>query len=303
MATLWQSYTVTVNFDVAPPGEPGTTTTKPFLTYDPVLSRIQVDVNQAGEVPAVAPDPATPAPADSTKTVERSTNQIDWELVRGGTESPFAPGFEAPVDDYEFAENVENHYRIRVYDSAGNLWWNFLDKITVVLDKPWLKSISFPFANQQVTINRGEDITYPSRTGVFDVVGRRLPVAVSSTRGAAQYDVLLSTLVKTEREDLLALFSPGDVLFLQTPPEFPLPRGYYVAGDIQAARRDMPWERRWWSLPLIEVAAPTADVVGASITWRGLARRYATWDAVIAENATWTDVIELVGIPNDVVVE
>lgn len=67
---------------------------------------------------------------NGTVRVERSTNQLLWHTVRGGVALPIVAGA-AALDDYEFAWDVENHYRLigtsqedkmDVFTSSGT--WN-----------------------------------------------------------------------------------------------------------------------------------------------------------------------------------
>jgi hypothetical protein len=71
------------------------------LTYDATLSRVRVDATSLGTA--------------STALVERSTDEIRWTTVRGGTAAVITGGVMATVDDYEFAANVENFYRVRYF--------------------------------------------------------------------------------------------------------------------------------------------------------------------------------------------
>jgi hypothetical protein len=61
----------------------------------------------------------------------------------------------------------------------------------------WLKSVARPFLNRQVTVVDYSDVERPARNGVFDVVGRSLPVSVSDVRGSRRWtlEVLTGTPV------------------------------------------------------------------------------------------------------------
>jgi hypothetical protein len=64
------------------------------------------------------------------------------------------------------------------------------DDITPTITEPWLKSVARPFLNQPVTFG-GDTFAMerPARRGVFDVVGRSLPVAVSDVRSSRRYSL------------------------------------------------------------------------------------------------------------------
>src|SRR5690606_42154130 len=50
-------------------------------------------------------------PVDGTVTIERSVNQLHWRTVRGGLELSVLSGV-ALLDDWEYQEGIENHYRV-----------------------------------------------------------------------------------------------------------------------------------------------------------------------------------------------
>ena len=54
-----------------------------------------------------------------TGVVQRSTNGITWSTIRGGTGLDLSDR-PVTVDDYEFAPDVANYYRVRLVDGAGN---------------------------------------------------------------------------------------------------------------------------------------------------------------------------------------
>lgn len=85
------------------------------LSFDDALYRVQIAVSGL---------------PDGAVHVERSTNQLLWSVVRGGSELPLVSG-SASLDDYEYAEGVENFYRVRqarwedmvqIFTSSGT--WN-----------------------------------------------------------------------------------------------------------------------------------------------------------------------------------
>lgn len=75
------------------------------LNYNDDLSRVQVTV--------------TDLPFDAgTVRVERSTNGLYWQTVRGATALPVVGGA-AVVDDYEFTADVPNYYRVSAGPGVG----------------------------------------------------------------------------------------------------------------------------------------------------------------------------------------
>jgi hypothetical protein len=174
--------------------------------------------------------------------------------------------------------------------------------ITPVLDTIWLKSIARPFLNRTVTLTDYSDISRGSRNGVFEIVGRTLPVAVSDVRGSRSVTLTVMVPTVAAADDLDLVLASGDPVFVHVPPGCPVPGMYAVVGDTTQYRRSARATRRYFTLPLTEVAAPGPDVVGATITYQGILNAYATYSDLLAANATYHDVAERIGDPSEVIV-
>lgn len=184
----------------------------------------------------------------------------------------------------------------------------FLDEqtssLTPTLTAVWLKSISRPFLNQTVQVIYGAShaVTRPARVGVFDIVGRTLPVAVSDVRTSRRWTMLLRTDTETTADALDLILASGDVLYLQGPPACGLIVCYLAVQDVVRTNHPLRQWRITWDLPVIEVAAPGPDVVGSTVTWASVLAAYGTWAAVIAAHPTWADLLTLIGDPSEVIV-
>lgn len=76
------------------------------LTYDDTLARVQIA--------------ATALAAANYATVERSTDQIVWTVVRGAAALGVTAGaLTATLDDYEFTPGVANYYRVRGVETGA----------------------------------------------------------------------------------------------------------------------------------------------------------------------------------------
>ena len=256
------------------------------VTYDDTLSRVRLVGSGLDSFTAVA--------------FERSSDQIRWTTVRGGTDVDVAVG-EARLDDYEFAANALNYYRLRTLAPFGQT--SDVESITPTLDTPWLKSVARPFLNQPIEFGGDQlPIQRPPRGGVFDIVGRSLPVAVTDVRGSRRYTVVLRTETDQEADDLDLLLASGDVLFThgstcRVPSDV-----YWYVGQVTALEpiAEDPW--RLTSLDVVEVAAPGPDVVSATASWQTVINTYGSWEDVLAAHATWADLLELIGDPSEVIV-
>ncbi|XVU25814.1 hypothetical protein ACQPZJ_01780 [Actinoplanes sp. CA-054009] len=261
-------------------------------TYDPILSRVRI----VADVPA----------GNTVKVdVERSVTGVRWTAVRGGRQLAAAAGTVVRLDDYEFPVGQLVYYRLRRYGVTGaQIGTDPSGTVTVTQPAVWLKSITRPFLNRPVTVASVGDITRPAKNGVFDVLGRSYPVAVTDVRSSRRWDMRIKTATLAEADLLDLVLASGDPLYIQVPGSGPLstvPGGYVVAGDV---KRSGPAHlgRRWLDLPLTEVAPPGPEVVGGTVTWAALAAAFGSWSAVTAAFATWAEVPEYVADPETVIV-
>jgi hypothetical protein len=242
-------------------------------------------------------------------TVDRTTNGVTYTTVRGATEVGITTGCELEriVDDYEFPVGQEITYRVRSFGTGDNVLTSTTCTITVDLDDVWIKSIGLPFLNQRVNcVLNPSPIVRRARNGIFDIVGRSYPVGVTDLRGSREVTVQVVTETTAEREDLDLLLASGSPVFYHTPVGHPLPTMYAIIEDTAAARpvRNRLCNKDWrlFTLPSVEVAAPSADVVGSLGTWQTVVTTYATWADVLAAHATWASLLELVGTGEEVIV-
>jgi hypothetical protein len=258
------------------------------LTYDTQLSRVRVAAS-ALSVSAVS------------ATVERSTDQVRWSTVRGAG-SLAVTAQAASVDDYEFAPDVVDYYRVTAYDAGGAQTDQVTAFVTPTLTQVWLKSVARPFLNRQVIVQDYSEVERDAHAGIFVGVGAKYPIVVNDLRGSDEWalDVLAET--RTDRNAIDALLDAGDVILVHVPADVDVPGGYVTVGRTRQRRTSRMSTRRIVSLPCTEVAAPGPDVVGATSTWQTVVSTYATWADVLAAHATWASVLELIGSPTDVIV-
>jgi hypothetical protein len=259
-------------------------------TYDPVLSRIRLS--------------ATLLSATDTHAVfERTTNGfVSTTTVRGGS-NVTVTAQNAHVDDYEFQPGVATTYRVRSFNAAGVQQALYTATITQDLITVWLKVPAAPFLNTSVVVVDRSEISRKSRSTLFNVVGRTLPVMVGDVASSLAYTLELLTETPGKERDLDYLFASGEVVFLQLPSTVEhIPGGYFAVGDVSRVPTMRLSPRRVWSVPLTEVAAPGASVVGSAYTISSMLAEYATISAVIAGNATIADLLERTGTPSDVIV-
>jgi len=181
--------------------------------------------------------------------------------------------------------------------------------ITPTITEVWLKSITSPFLNRSFRcMPNHSDIQRGDKTGIFEILDRSYPVAVTDKRQSRSGEIELITDTTQEWEDLDFILSAGQPMFLQTPAGHPWPTMHVVIGTTSMRRplRRMPdcnnVDYRVFRLPLREVAAPGSTVVGSTITWQGVLNSYATWQDVVTGETSWFDLMQNIGTPADVIV-
>lgn len=265
-------------------------------TYDPALSRVQLVGTTFGAT-------VTYAIVDRYDTATLTNPDV----VRGGTHYEVTMGETLRLDDYEFTPGVLNTYRLRAFNASDVEvpTYSYTATVTPALDSIWLKSITRPFLNRPITVTDFGEVALPDRGAVFQVIGRRAEVAVTEVRGSRRYElkVLADTLAEAEALELALSF--GDVMLVHVPEGCVVPRSIYAAvGTVGIARAGSKHdtEDRYFILPLTEVAAPAAELVGFTATYGGLAVAFATYADLAAALPTYLDVAEYVAAPSDEVV-
>lgn len=260
------------------------------LTYDSQLSRVRVSADALGAIATYA-------------VVDRTYNGVLYTTLRGGsTAAVTSEELTFPIDDYEFVDGQAATYRVRSYDASDVLQTAQTATITPALDSVWLKFIARPYLNRRVTLNDWSDIERDARNGVFPVVGRIDPIAITDLHTSRTFTIALLTQTLDEASDLDLALSVGFPLYLHAPSDCGVPTVYAVAGSFNQKRTSRRGVRRLFEIPLTEVGAPGPDVVGSAGSWQTLLNNYGTWQDVLEDFPAWDDVAELIGSPSDIIV-
>lgn len=227
---------------------------------------------------------------------ERSINNLYWTTVRGGSAVVNSGTDTADLDDYEFVPGVVNYYRVTAGVDV------FTQTITPMQSGVWFKSITRPFLNRAVNVIGYSDITRPARNGIFEIIGRSYPVAVTDVRSSRRWTMQVKTETVTDADALETMLASGDPLFIQTDGLYDIPEGYVVVDDMNRSRYGKLSQRRFFDLPMTVVAPPGPDVVGSTSTWETLVAEFGSWNAVLSAFGTWEDVADYVADPDVVIV-
>ena len=181
------------------------------------------------------------------------------------------------------------------------------NSIVPTIDTVWLKDVFRPFLNRKLDCTPNQSsIGRRSRTGIFDIVNRSYPVAVTDLHSSREFALEVITQTTSERRDFDLVMSTGDIFFIQAPPESPTPSTYVIIQDTDERRplRNRVCGNDWrvFTLPLVEVARPSPEIAAVTGTWQTVINTYTTWGDVMAAHATWASLLTLVGSVNEVLV-
>jgi hypothetical protein len=279
------------------------------------------------------PRPSMTVPADGMVAIFADWKQDDWISIDVG---PSGESFAMIGQVISTAgDDAAQHWSYRVYPTKKNLSSSTavvtggapaishsasvtfyhadltlsteIESITPTITDVWLKDITKPFLNRTLgCIPNQSPITRRARNGIFPIVGRTFPVAVSDVRLAREVAIEVITQTLVEWQELDLIMATGDVFFIQTPPDNPLPTMYVVVQDTSMRRplRQRQCDNDWrvFTLPLVEVAAPSANVTGSLGTWQTVLNTYATWADVLAAHSTWSSLLTLIGSTDEIIV-
>ncbi|MFD4196617.1 hypothetical protein [Amycolatopsis thermoflava] len=174
--------------------------------------------------------------------------------------------------------------------------------VTPNMGRVWIKNLQRPYLNRAVTVTDWGTITRPARAGVLEVISRSLPVAVTDLRGSRRYPLEITAANLDIADDLDHCFSTGEPVLLHVPDGAPFPGGYFVIGDIDIDRHSKRTLRRFFTLPLTEVAAPPGTIVGDTVLYSDILAAFTSYAALLVAEPSYSDVLDRIADPADVVV-
>lgn len=180
--------------------------------------------------------------------------------------------------------------------------------LTPVLTDVWLKSVGKPFLNRTFTcVPNISPIERDPRHAIFEVLNRSYPIAVTDFHQSREVTIDVITTTQTEHIELDLIISTGDVMLVHTPSTYPLPSMYVVinrTSELRPLRQPQcnNADYRVFTLPLREVAAPSAAICAAELTWQSVVNTYPTWQDVLNANPSWFALLQGSGSAEDIIV-
>lgn len=164
-------------------------------------------------------------------------------------------------------------------------------------NKPyWLMNPGRPGQNVRIEITAFSEVTQDGRAGVFEVVGRSVPVTVSDIMQSGSFEFTIDAADKAEAKELAGRLALGDPMYLLVAnPNAEADTMYFTVTQLKRSSDTLLGS---WSVTVSarEVAQPAPAVYGSTYVWNDVATNYATWTAVLADpqNSTWSNLVDRV---------
>lgn len=238
----------------------------------------------------------TSTPVPRTATIER-VNVDDGTVmsVRNADPATLVAG-EWVGTDYEAPLDQSFYYRATSPDRPG-----------VILTSPtytmasggtsWFKHPGKPSLNMPVIVHKPPDWGRPVKSGLFDILGRTRPIAVTMRRNSERGDLIVVTRTENERLNMLALLEDGIPLFWSTPAGYGVGNVYISIGDVTEVRPSgLGYESaRKFTLPITVVDRPSGSVLATGNTWANVLSAYATWRDFLDTEQQWAGPLDGIG--------
>jgi hypothetical protein len=136
--------------------------------------------------------------------------------------------------------------------------------------------------------------SYADNSGNMLPVNGVYPIHVTRNRRSAAGSFTIVPTTFTDRDNLLALLSTGNILFWRGPAEYGTKDRYLAVGEVGVTPplADLTIQPRIMDLPFVVAKAPVGPsfgVCGARV--KDLCDVYPTWDALIAAGLTYADLL------------
>ncbi|NBH01933.1 hypothetical protein [Amycolatopsis sp. SID8362] len=167
--------------------------------------------------------------------------------------------------------------------------------ITPVLDSVWIKNVRRPSLNRKVTVSGISEVSRPARVAIIDVIGRTYPIAINDVRGSQHFTLTVTTPSLAAAADFDNALLTGHAVFIQAPTVLcAIPTVYATIGDTAQRKTSARGVRRYFDLPVTEVAAPASTVYSDTFTIADVVATYATIADVVAAVPTISALIDKV---------
>lgn len=245
------------------------------LSFDAKRGRVRIDA-------------FTFAPGVTHAVVSRRDASGKYQLIRGGNVPTIAGRFSRTVDDYEYAAGEDAEYLIEGRTDTELTVQRATLKRLGAGDKTWLKFVAAPRYNRRINLVGWSKIRRRARAGHFDVKGRSAPVVTSDVHASRLVTVQFITRDQGDTDALDLALGSGIPIYLQVPKGVQLPTLYASVGDYEFGEPSkLDSGHALFSVPLTEISAPSAAVLGSLNSYLSVATDNRTYDELLSTYDTY----------------
>lgn len=166
----------------------------------------------------------------------------------------------------------------------------------------WLMNPQRPGQNVRVELTNVSEYTQAGKTGIFEILGRSVPVVVTDTMQSEEFTFDIDAATKTESKETAARLALGETMYLLSGDPANDVDTVYVS--VLSFTRKLDAFRSSWTISVQGrvTGSPAPAVYGATYVWTDVVSDYASWTTLLADpqNTSWSNVTDK--ISDDVIV-
>lgn len=166
----------------------------------------------------------------------------------------------------------------------------------------WLMNPQRPGQNIRIEVVGFSEYGQTGKTGIFEILGRSVPVVVTDTMQSEEFTFDIDALNKQTAKEIAQRLALGETMYLLSgDPSNDVDTVYF---STLSFTRTIDALKSSWTLTVSArvTGQPAPAVYGSTYVWSDVPTDYATWSAVVADpqNTSWSNLVDKVS--TDVIV-
>lgn len=166
----------------------------------------------------------------------------------------------------------------------------------------WLMNPGRPGQNVRVEITGFSEFNQAGKTGLFEILGRSVPVVVTDIMQSETFSFDIDAATKTEAKEIAQRLALGETMYLlSSDPANDVDSVYF--STISIARKVDALKASWTITVQARVTGqPAPAVYGSTYTWADVVTDYVSWTTLLADpqNTSWVNLTDK--ISDDVII-
>lgn len=166
----------------------------------------------------------------------------------------------------------------------------------------WLMNPGRPGQNLRVEITGFAEYNQAGKTGIFEILGRSVPVVVTDIMQSETFSFDIDAPTKTQAKEIAQRLALGETMYLLSGDSSNDVDTVYFS-TLSLKRKPDALRSSWTITVEARVTGqPAPAVYGSTYTWADVVADYASWTALVSDpqNTSWSNVVDK--ISNDVIV-